>query len=311
MGRVALHLGAVLLIGAAPARAVANDDGIENIEVRGWSSRAAALAPKPDASLSLDARALRVEMLGDVVGEMPGVSLVRQGGLGASQFISIRGADFDQTVVLFDDVPLTGPDRGAVDFSLIPLDGFDRIELFRGSAPIRYGMGAIGGVVRLVPKEAQRDAATVSGSTGSFDTRQVRGVVEAGQGDWSFVSAGSGLWSQNNFSYLDDNATFADPTDDRKVERINADLAQGSGFAAARWERDAHRWALVGMVVHQGRGLPGPATVVSPDSRQTRTRVLTSLGYRYRGRPPRRTDAFATVAVGFDEARVRDLFGRV
>ncbi|MEM7677793.1 MAG: TonB-dependent receptor, partial [Myxococcota bacterium] len=110
---------------------------------------------------------------------------------------------------------------------------------------------------------------------------------------------------------VDDNATFADPTDDREVERVNADIAMGNALAAVRWERDAHRWALLGMVVHQARGLPGPATVVSPDSRQIRTRILTSLGYRFRGDTPGRTDAFATVAVGFDEERVRDPFGRI
>ncbi|MEO1234302.1 MAG: Plug domain-containing protein, partial [Myxococcota bacterium] len=102
------------------------------------------------AFIDLQDRPLRFETLGDVMAEVPGVVLFRQGGRGASQFLSIRGAAFDQTLVLIDDVAVTGPDRGAVDLSLFPVDGFSRVEIYRGSAPIRYGTGTVGGVVHLV-----------------------------------------------------------------------------------------------------------------------------------------------------------------
>ncbi|MEO1481087.1 MAG: TonB-dependent receptor [Myxococcota bacterium] len=269
------------------------------------------LAPAPDQSIDLEDRPLRFETLGDVVSEFPGVALLRGGGTGASQFLSIRGADFDQTVLLIDDVPLTGPDRGAVDLSLLPLDGFAQVEIFRGSAPIRYGGGSIGGVLRLVPKEVSAPALLARSSAASFGTWQGRAEGEARWGDVSMVAAGGALTAENDFTYLDDNATFADPTDDREVERQNAAVTQGNGFLAASWEDGAHRLALLGLVVDQDRGLPGPATVVSTDSRQRRSRFFGSLGYRLRADGPFPVDAFATVAVGLDRDRVEDPFGRI
>ncbi len=287
------------------------DDDIETLEVRGQALREPILTPMPDQTIVLEGRPLRFETLGDVVSELPGAVVLRQGGVGASQFLSIRGADFDQTLVLIDDVPLTGPDRGPVDFSLLPIDGFAQVDVFRGSAPIRYGGGSIGGVVRLVPKEATDDAVMARGAYASFNTRQVRAEAEGGHGPWSALAAGGGVWADNDFRYVDDNATFADPTDDEVVERENANVAQGNGFLVARWEEGAHRIALLGMVIHQDRGLPGPATVVSRESDQRRTRFLASLGYRLRTAGPRPVSAFATVAFGLDQDRVRDPFGRI
>ncbi len=284
----------------------------ERIVVYGRSRDASALWPMPSQTIPLEARPLRLETLGDVLSEIPGVALFRQGGVGASQFLSIRGADFDQTVVLVDDVPLVGPDRGAVDFSLLPVDGFERVEIYRGSAPIRYGGGTVGGVIRLVPKEVNDGRVSVMGSVGAFDTQQMRAEAEGILGPVSILAAGGGLWAQNNFSYLNDNATtLTDLDDDRVVERQNADVQQGNGFFTARWTDGPHRIAMLGMVVSQDRGLPGPATVVSLESRQQRTRLLGSLGYRVEleGRMP--VAAFVTASLGLDEDRVQDILGRI
>lgn len=284
---------------------------VETIVVRGERSVDPSLVPMPDQAIDLENRPLRFETVGDVVNEFPGVTLLRRGGAGASQFLSIRGADFDQTVLLIDDVPLTGPDRGAVDFSMLPVDGFAQIEIFRGGAPIRYGGGTIGGVVRLVPKDVNDNAVMLRTAVGSFGTWLGRAEAQARIGNVSLIAAGGGLVARNNFSYIDDNATFADTSDDREVQRENANVAQGNGFLAASWEHGAHRVALLGFLVEQTRGLPGPATVRSPESRQRRTQLFGSLGYRLRTGGALPVDAFATFAVGLDRDRVEDPFGRI
>ncbi|MEM6370879.1 MAG: TonB-dependent receptor plug domain-containing protein [Myxococcota bacterium] len=270
------------------------------------------LAPRAHDSVDLEDRPARVETLGDVVGELPGVVMFRQGGLGAGQFVSIRGADFDQTVVLIDDVPVTGPDRGAVDFSLFPIDGFARVELFRGSAPIRYGAGTIGGVVRLVPKDAADRRVGARATAASFNTVDARAEAEGFTGSVGAVASGGILSSENDFEFLDDNATLADPSDDALRKRQNADVLQGNGFFYGSWERGAHRLAALSFGVHRDRGLPGPATGTSLDSRQQRTRIFGSLGYRFDGSAEDSPlDVFATVALGADSDRVQDPFGRV
>ncbi len=267
---------------------------------------------RPQHLIDLEDRPLRFETLGDVMAEVPGVTLFDQGGLGGSKFLSIRGADFEHTVVLIDDVPVTGPDRGAVDFSLFPIDGFASIEVFRGSAPIRFGAGTIGGVVRLVPKDSSERRLSGRGSVGSFGTQEARVEGEGGAGDFGWLASGGALRSKNDFTYLDDNATFADTSDDRRVKRVNAQVAQGHGFFAGRYESGPHRLAAFVFALHQDRGLPGPATVVSRDSEEERSRAFASLGYRLDldvwDMP---LNAFATVAVGYDRDQVQDPLGRI
>lgn len=293
------------------AEGAGTSTAVEVIVVRGARPRRPDLAP-PHEVIDLEDRPLRFETLGDVMAEVPGVSLFRQGGRGASQFLSIRGADFDQTVVLMDDVPVTGPDRGAIDLSLFPVDGFSAVEVFRGSAPIRYGAGTIGGVVRLVPKEAATRQLRARASVGSFNTQEGRLEAEGWAGAFGAVASGGALRSDNDFTYLDDNATFADPTDDELVERINAGVTQGHGFFSGTYGEGAHRLAAIFFMLHQERGLPGPATVISRESEQERTRLFASLGYRLDldvGDVP--LNGFLTLALGYDHDQVQDLLGRV
>lgn len=287
-------------------------DEVERIVVRGRRLVRYPLAPPPQDTVELAGRDVGFETLGDVVEDLPGLSLFRTGGLGASQFLSIRGADFDQTVVLIDDVPISGPDRGAVDLSLLPVDGFERVELFRGSAPIRYGMGAVGGVLRLVPRQALSSRGLGRLSAGSFGTVEGRAEVEAPLGPAGVVVSAGGLSSDNRFPYTDDNATVAQPDDDVERVRENAELRQAHGFATLSAESGPHRLVLLLLGLGQQRGLPGPSTVRSLDSDQTRNRFFGALGYRFddawAGLP---VQAFLTGSFGFDEEYTQDPFGRI
>ena len=113
--------------------------------------------------------------------------------------------------------------------------------------------------------------------------------------------AGGYLRADNDFEYLDNNSTFAIESDDTLRRRQNAEVDQANGFGYLTWEEGAHRVALLGLLIHQDRGVPGPATVQSLESEQERTRAFGSLGYRYRGDllglP---LNAFATLGAGRD-----------
>lgn len=299
--------------GARKSLSIVDQDGEkpEVVEVRGERIESY-LTPAPDQTLSLGDRFARQETLGDVLGEFGGVSLFRSGAAGSVQLLSLRGSDFDQTQLLIDDVPVVGPDRGAIDYGLFPIDGFERIELYTFSAPIRYGLGSIGGVIRLVPREATEKRARVRGSMGSFGSRRAEIEIETRAGPLAWVAAGSFLRARNNFEYLDNNSTFAIESDDTIRQRQNADVDQANGFSYLTWENGAHRVAVLGLLVHQDQGVPGPATIQSLESRQKRTRAFGSLGYRYRGEISELPiHAFATLGGGRDRDRFVDLLARV
>jgi outer membrane cobalamin receptor len=69
--------------------------------------------------------------------------------------LSLRGAGFEQVVVLVDGVRMSDPQTGHHDLDLaVPLDRVDRVEVLRGPASALYGADAVGGVVNVVTKRA-------------------------------------------------------------------------------------------------------------------------------------------------------------
>jgi len=68
--------------------------------------------------------------------------------------LSIRGAGFEQTLILVDGVRMNDPQTGHFNLDLaLPLDEVERIEILRGPASSLYGSDAVGGVVNLVTRQ--------------------------------------------------------------------------------------------------------------------------------------------------------------
>lgn len=72
--------------------------------------------------------------------------------------VSIRGAGFEQVLVLVDGVPMSDPQTGHFDLNLtVPLEQVERIEVLRGPASAIYGADAVGGVVNVVTRTGSKD----------------------------------------------------------------------------------------------------------------------------------------------------------
>lgn len=102
----------------------------------------------------------------------PGVQVRSSGGLGQFSGAVLRGAAPNQVAVLIDGVPISRGSQAAVDLSLLPIAGLERIEIYRGAPPIELGVDAIGGVINLITrrgKAAPTGWATLGG--GSFGRR--------------------------------------------------------------------------------------------------------------------------------------------
>ncbi|HJL41146.1 MAG TPA: TonB-dependent receptor plug domain-containing protein [Myxococcales bacterium LLY-WYZ-16_1] len=299
----------------ATSTATSAEPTLDVVDIRAPERREGPLVPPADSRIPLSGRTVRYETLGQVLLEVPGVHIFRTGGVGRRQSLSIRGSEFDQVVVLIDDVPLIGPDRGPVDFGAIPLDGFERVEVFYDSAPIRWGGGTIGGVVRLVPAQSPSKEAQLEAGAGSFDTYRGRVQARGSTDRFGGTLSGGYLRSDNDFFFVDDAGTLLgpEPADDDVIRRRqNAQIERGDGFAYGTWDFGVHRLALLGWVVHQEAGAPGTALQPSTESDEVRTRAFGSLGYRLRTAVAGRgLDVFATLALGWDRLRFRDPLGRI
>lgn len=115
----------------------------------------------------LDAR--RSVTIGEMLSGLPGVS-ASAFGPNASRPI-MRGLDGDRLKVLSNGVPVldasaASPDHAVAAESLL----LDRVEVLRGPAALRFGGGAIGGVVNLI--DGRIPQTPIDGMTAQADLRQ-------------------------------------------------------------------------------------------------------------------------------------------
>lgn len=108
--------------------------------------------------------------LGEVLARSEGVSVRRAGGLGSSARLSLNGLTGDQIRFFLDGVPLdlAGYAHGITN---VPVNLVERMELYRGVVPVRFGADALGGAVNLVTDTDVRGThASASYQVGSFKT---------------------------------------------------------------------------------------------------------------------------------------------
>jgi len=116
----------------------------------------------------------------DLLARTPGVSLSRNGGIGASTALRIRGAESDQTVVVIDGVKLNDPSStgGGFNFGSLLAGDIARIEVLRGAQSTLWGSQAIGGVVNIVTAEPTAPfSASLDAEAGSRGTQYLRGGI--------------------------------------------------------------------------------------------------------------------------------------
>jgi len=86
----------------------------------------------------------------EVLRHVPGVYVRRSGAVGRITSAVIRGSTDAQVLVLIDGVDAGSPTLGSFNWSTLPADAIERIEVLRGSASTLYGASAIGGVINLI-----------------------------------------------------------------------------------------------------------------------------------------------------------------
>ncbi len=95
--------------------------------------------------------ALPVTTVHDVLALLPGVGLARRGARGVQGDLNLRGATFEQVLVLVDGVRVNNPQTGHHHLDLfLPASAIERVEVLYGPGSAAYGPDAFGGALNIV-----------------------------------------------------------------------------------------------------------------------------------------------------------------
>ncbi|MEM0939199.1 MAG: carboxypeptidase-like regulatory domain-containing protein [Bacteroidota bacterium] len=188
---------------------------------------------------------LKTPDLGEVLARTEGVAIQRSGGLGSGIRLSLNGLTDDQVRIFYDDVPLefSGMSR---NFANVPSNLINRIEVYKGVVPIRFGTDALGGMVNLATSLPQKNELTAMASyqVGSFGTHRLSSSFGKSDEESGFFIKALGFYDFARNDY-DIQVQFADAsTNFQQVEitvpRFNDRFQQyGSnltvGFRNKKW----------------------------------------------------------------------------
>src|SRR5258705_9169885 len=144
------------------------------------------------------------QTLQEIIAQAPGVQLTSLfGGVnGAKTSVDLRGFGAfatSNTLVLINGRRLNDIDMAGVDFSTIPRDSIERIEITRGnSGAVLYGDNAVGGVINIVLKNGVGGppvAIRAEAGVGSFNQRLANVSVSTNSGPWSTSFYGNAIKS--------------------------------------------------------------------------------------------------------------------
>lgn len=152
-----------------------------------------------------DLKARQIYTVADALRSVPGLDVVRTGGLGQQTSVFLRGANSNQTLVLIDGVETNDPSNpgGLFDFAHLTVDNIERIEVLRGPQSSLYGADAIGGVIQIFTKRGEgKPATSLSAEGGSFGTYRLTGGSSGGLDRFRYSFSASHLKS-HGFSAAD------------------------------------------------------------------------------------------------------------
>ncbi|MFP2909165.1 TonB-dependent siderophore myxochelin receptor MxcH, partial [Pyxidicoccus sp. 3LFB2] len=156
--------------------AAPDPDTIEAIEVTvEGESEAQRLRESAEAVRVIDTEQLQREAvdLGQALARTEGIGVRRAGGLGSRSRFSLAGLTDEQIRFFIDGVPLELAGYGP-EFANVPVNFVQRMEVYQGVVPVRFGADSLGGAVQIVTTEEVRGTrAAASYEIGSFDTHRL------------------------------------------------------------------------------------------------------------------------------------------
>ena len=169
----------------------------------------------------------------DILAKTVGVTLRTSGGVGSSSRISVRGLEGKRIGFFIDELPMT-EQTDYLDINDIPIDMIDRIEIYKGVVPARFGGASLGGAINIVLREYPDKYADLSYGYESFNTHKAQGVFKR-----NLKARGLVFGIGGGYTTSDNNYTFDSPYREGLRITRNHDKYRkyivGGSFKAKKW----------------------------------------------------------------------------
>ena len=160
----------------------------------------------------------------DALREVPGISFTRNGGLGTTTNVYLRGSNNARLLILLDGVRLNDPSSSnGANLASISLANIERIEVIKGAQSGVWGADAAAGVIHLISKDSAGQSITLE--AGSY------GTTRAGfNGQWALgehkLTLGAEQLNSDGFSAQAPAYSDIDQYEDDGIEQttLNAKL---------------------------------------------------------------------------------------
>lgn len=169
----------------------------------------------------------------EILAKTVGVTIRASGGVGSTSRLSVRGLEGKRIGFFIDETPLDDQ-SDYIDFNDIPIDMIDRIEIYKGVVPAKFGGSSMGGAVNIVIKEYPERYADFSYTRESFNVNKAQTVFKRNLKESGLVFGIGG-----GYTYADNDYTMESPyVKGLKIKR-NHDtfkkLFVGGSLKAKKW----------------------------------------------------------------------------
>lgn len=198
---------------------------IEEVRIEG-EHKSEKLLKSGFALSSIDMREYQAKSteINDILDQVPGLRVRRDGGLGSRTRYNINGLSGRAVRVFIDGIPAESF-GSSYSINSIPVSLIERIDVYKGVVPAEFGNDAMGGVINVITRQVHKGmkdkTLDLSYSYGSFNTNRADLT-----GSWRDAKTGITTRLAAFYNYSDNN--YKVWSDEIKIKDYNEFLPDGS-----------------------------------------------------------------------------------
>lgn len=156
----------------------------------------------PVSVITMDQIQGAVSNVQELLTKTSGIKIRRSGGVGSTSRVSLRGLEGKRVGLFINGTPLADQ-SDHIDLNDIPIDLIERIEVYKGIVPAKFGGSAIGGAVNIVTKEYPPQYTDISYSLQSYNTHNASLVYKRNNKEkgYEYGAGGFYTYSANNYEF--------------------------------------------------------------------------------------------------------------